>query len=427
MNVVSKLKVSISDRRVPPIVDAVQGDSARLIIFELYDGSVKWYPPENSKVVIRYSHDNGTSGIYDTLPDGNLAYSVHDNFVEVSIATAVLAAAGDANIQVAIIEGDNVVSSFPLVIRVYPDVSVLHIKKENYINISNWAQDEIERIGEEIRSQLDDYVSEINKNFSYVAVDDGNGNVTIKPFHLGGLTDKTLSVDGAPADAAKVGQVLNEKAPAGYGLGGSFSRVYSWEDIDTLKTSGLYVVDAGPVPGIPLNGEQVDGPQVVRVEGSTEFGGRITQTMISTGTHPTLCRQCGSTSNSWSAWTSEHPGLIAGRNYLTDELFELNHVRVVAIDLGVVHAGETVSRRIMEDTTEDFSIIGINRLVKQAGDNFPEIFYTNISGLEECVEKNVSSSTGDIEYSYFIKVKNSTDKDLKFRYTIKYTDWAWDY
>ena len=420
MNITSKIKVSISDRRVPPIVDAVQGDSARLIIFELYDGSVKWYPPENSKVVIRYSHDNGTSGIYDTLPDGNLAYSVHDNFVEVSIATAVLAAAGDANIQVAIIEGDNIVSSFPLVIRVYPDVSVLHIKKENYINISNWAQDEIERIGEEIRNQLDDYVSEINKNFSYVAVDDGNGNVTIKPFHLGGLTDKTLSVDGAPADSASVGNALSKKAPSGYGLGGSFSKVYAWEDIDTLKTAGLYIVDAGPFPGIPLNGEQVDGLQVVRVEGSETHDSIITQTVMESDTAPSMSRV--SSGDNWSEWRSSSPGLIPGRRYHTDELFELSPVSRIVIDLGVVKEGQSVSNRILEDTTDDFQIVGIERFAKLVSATEPDTFYSNISGLEECVTKQTLQGMNEGEYAYTLKVNNNSGKDLHLRYYIKYTD-----
>jgi hypothetical protein len=141
---------------------------------------------------------------------------------------------------------------------------------------------------------------------------------------------------------------------------------------------------------------------------------------MESSTAPSMSRV--SFGDNWSEWRSSSPGLIPGRRYHTDELFELSPVSRIVIDLGVVKEGQSVSNRILEDTTDDFQIVGIERFAKLVSATEPDTFYSNISGLEECVTKQTLQGMNEGEYAYTLKVNNNSGKDLHLRYYIKYTD-----
>lgn len=75
-----------------------------------------------------------------------------------------------------------------------------------------------------------------------IAVDENSdGNIEIRSYlpeqdYL--QLDKSLTVEGAAADAKVTGDALAGKAPAGYGLGGA--ELKAWADVDSLTKPGFY-------------------------------------------------------------------------------------------------------------------------------------------------------------------------------------------
>lgn len=79
---------------------AVQGNQlAREITATLIDGSVAWTPGSNYHGVIRYHKPDGTSGVYDTDEDGNLAVTWEGNVATLKIAQQALTYPGTVMMQ----------------------------------------------------------------------------------------------------------------------------------------------------------------------------------------------------------------------------------------------------------------------------------------------------------------------------------------
>lgn len=433
MKVTNKYSIYLDRRQSDIFIDVMQGDTyTRELEFSLYSGGTAWTIPPATSVAVAYSGPSG-KGIYDTLPDGAMASSVDQNIVTVILVPQIMSKAGRTKVSILFAdENGRQLSTFSVTVRVAGNPADGAGEIGDYINILNWTQAAMAALAAELTAELsaklDQHTEHLAQSFCYAAEDDGEGNVTVKPFHLGGFTDTTLSKPGVPADAAQVGQELEDKAPGGYGLGGNFLKVYSLDEVDSLRSPGWYLVDAGAIPGVPINGEQVAGIQVVRVDGSDRYGAFCSQTWIDDGIHPDLCRSYSPSSGKWGAFRSSNPCNIGYRIFVTNERHEGFKVQSIMIDAGIVEAGRSTSVDIpIADGFEEFAIIGITRYAMPADGR--KWYFGNVSGIEEWAYRSVSyddmDGDGEAEaetgYCYGLTINNQTDTDMRLKYLIKYT------
>ncbi len=139
MNVTQRRTIDLSDRTTTPYVNAVQGDSGRLMEVELKSGGKNWTVPENTRALIRYIKPDGTEGCYDTLPDDKLAYEFEGNVLKIVLAPQVCTAAGLVLLQVCLMGQQEQISTFTMEVRVQQEVAGAD-KSCNYINLSDWLK-----------------------------------------------------------------------------------------------------------------------------------------------------------------------------------------------------------------------------------------------------------------------------------------------
>ena len=120
MKVTHKIIMDLSRHGVAPRIDAVQGDvNSRQIEAHLYTNGVEWNVPEGCTVSIGYRKPDGTSGIYDTLPDGGHAVSVNGNIVIATIAPQMLTVRGFVIVHLLFHDVDlNQLGSYPIIVAV---------------------------------------------------------------------------------------------------------------------------------------------------------------------------------------------------------------------------------------------------------------------------------------------------------------------
>ena len=127
--------------------------------------------------------------------------------------------------------------------------------------------------------------------------------------------DDSLSTSGKAADAKATGDALALKAPAGFGLGETQSRLLELEDIDGTRTNmipaGWYHLDPTR-GGITIDGYTMN-PVGIRVEPYTKFG-MMTITIIYYG-RPVISRAF--IQGSWQPWEWLIPPMMAGVEYRT--------------------------------------------------------------------------------------------------------------
>lgn len=120
MNIVNKIKIDISNKRAENVIDAVQGDAnTRAVEVSLYDGAVKWNPPDGLNIAVAFKKPDGTKGLYDTLPDGTPAITVSENAITAILAPQVLTVAGTVDAAI-VLQNENLdqLSTFPFLINV---------------------------------------------------------------------------------------------------------------------------------------------------------------------------------------------------------------------------------------------------------------------------------------------------------------------
>ena len=113
-----------ANTRLPPLVHAVQGEQySRQLKMALYDGGMAWTVPGGVFVAMRYSKPDGTTGYYDTLPDGTQAWSAEGNTVSIYVAPQMLTVPGVVQGQLEIIQNQSILASFPLRLKVAANVA----------------------------------------------------------------------------------------------------------------------------------------------------------------------------------------------------------------------------------------------------------------------------------------------------------------
>lgn len=206
MSVIKKIKLDLLQKSVPPVIDAVQGESLlRILEVHLYSGSV----PFNGDWLFAscaYKKPDGTTGWYDTLPNEQPGVSLLQNVVTVVLAPEMLTVPGDvcAVIRIDSEETGSRIITFPFIISVSPDPAIDSPKSENYYSVQTW---------DEVNAAIDEL---------YTLVGSGGGEggispiVTVEPIEGGhrvtiidAVGEQTFDImdgkDGAPGSNGKDG------------------------------------------------------------------------------------------------------------------------------------------------------------------------------------------------------------------------------
>ena len=137
MEIRKQVTVNLRYRGATPVVDAVQGDSARVVDLVLMAGDTPWKIPQGAAILVQYCCPDGTGGTYDTLPDGRSAYALTDEGMTLYLAPQVCSVAGDVRMQLTILDGEAQVSTFEMKIAVEPKVTAV-TETGDYTNLEQW-------------------------------------------------------------------------------------------------------------------------------------------------------------------------------------------------------------------------------------------------------------------------------------------------
>ena len=99
---------------------AVSGDSgARALVFALVEAGKPWPVPEGTRAALAFQTDLGSSGEYDTMPDGTDAAEIDGNLVTVRLVDEILARPGKVALSL-VLRDDRLhrLSSHPVMLTV---------------------------------------------------------------------------------------------------------------------------------------------------------------------------------------------------------------------------------------------------------------------------------------------------------------------
>lgn len=100
------------------VIEAVQGDGARLLSASLKANGAPWVVPAGVSVGISYTLPDKTEGYYDQLSDGSPAATVTGDLVTVALAPVLTKQAGTAELMLVLRQGERQIATFPLQMRV---------------------------------------------------------------------------------------------------------------------------------------------------------------------------------------------------------------------------------------------------------------------------------------------------------------------
>ena len=139
-------KISYGSQTVPPIVTAVQGDTGRAINFEVSD----FTPPAGA-----------TATYFILKPSGEAIYNsatIADNNILCELTAQSLAETGENRMQVRVLLGDDIVTSFEVILMVRKFLGDDAIESGTEMNIFDQA---VEQAAEDFQSQAEQIAEEV--------------------------------------------------------------------------------------------------------------------------------------------------------------------------------------------------------------------------------------------------------------------------
>lgn len=119
MVITHKLKMSLEERDVTQRLEMPQGDvNTRKMELLLFSRQNPWTIPENATVLIQYQKPDGTTGGYDTLPNGEVAWSADGNALIIALAPQVLTVPGCVLLQASLYLEEKILHTFAVEIYV---------------------------------------------------------------------------------------------------------------------------------------------------------------------------------------------------------------------------------------------------------------------------------------------------------------------
>lgn len=206
------------DRRVPlPVLDAVQGETARSVTLWLYDQALPWNVPEGAAILIRYRKPDSTGGVYDSMPDGSRAWEFWENAVKIRVAPQALAVAGITAMQIAVVAEGEELASFVFHLRVESDPSVGTLASQDYVNIGQWLMPYIHQLVSQAEVAAETASRAADKVLALASQISGKFNAQFTSGSIDAVTGELVA-----SEHAIVSQYI---APMGRGLGVSFPSV----------------------------------------------------------------------------------------------------------------------------------------------------------------------------------------------------------
>ena len=115
MIITHKILMDLETKEPTKWIEIPQGEvNTRKIRLVLTADHQPWMIPEKAVVLIRYKKSNGTEGEYDTLPDGNLAWTAKGNMLTITLAPQVLTSMGRVQLYASIQIDDQILNTFPV-------------------------------------------------------------------------------------------------------------------------------------------------------------------------------------------------------------------------------------------------------------------------------------------------------------------------
>ena len=133
MIIKNKLKIDLVRRGVTPLLDAIQNDAnARSVEISLLENGSEWTVPSGVSASVSYVKPDGTSGLYDRLPNGVSAVEISGSTIRFTMAPQMLTVPGLVRAVVVLIKDTEQLSTFPLDVHVAAQPGAGAKKSENY-------------------------------------------------------------------------------------------------------------------------------------------------------------------------------------------------------------------------------------------------------------------------------------------------------
>jgi hypothetical protein len=140
LEILKTLSIDLSGKQNAPVVYAVQGEkNSRKIRFDLFNGGVQWVIDRTASVLISYKKPDGHGGMYDVLDSGESAFEFVENStnsVIITLAKQVLTTVGNVPLLVSFMVGDEILSTFSIVLDVCENPGIDVAESEDYFSLS---------------------------------------------------------------------------------------------------------------------------------------------------------------------------------------------------------------------------------------------------------------------------------------------------
>lgn len=141
MFIVHEIELDLRNPGQMPRVQVKQGELfSRQIAIRLYAGGEPWQIPQGESVVIRY-HGPCGEGLYDTLPNGAVAWQAEGNILTVHLTPQMMTCHGVIQADVLFVHQDYVLAtgSFEIYVNLAPTTGT-EPQAQNYYHVSTLDQ-----------------------------------------------------------------------------------------------------------------------------------------------------------------------------------------------------------------------------------------------------------------------------------------------
>lgn len=127
----------------PAVINAMQGDkNTRSIEAKLYSDGYPWADTSGLTAAVAFKKPDGTSGIYDRLPNGSSAVTVSKDTITAILAPQMLTAPGKVNAAILLSDArqQNQISTFPFHVHVEANPAAEAAASDDYYNYTSWEE-----------------------------------------------------------------------------------------------------------------------------------------------------------------------------------------------------------------------------------------------------------------------------------------------